>query len=153
MHGILFVSVVALEVKGSKFHFCNKEYPFVCATVQFDLIFLNSACYKNALKILGPFNLFLENKIFRTVRLKCMKSSLQISDCKTIWENSATSHTRIKPYNKVLHFTETVLNITFSRNSTGNSNSEKFKVHNFSSICTIMPNRDDNYKVILKELY
>ena len=39
---ILFVSMVAIEVKRSDFHFCNKEYTFICATVQFDLIFLNS---------------------------------------------------------------------------------------------------------------
>ena len=44
---ILFVSKVTIEVKSTDFHFCKKEYPFVCATVQFDLIFLNSSWYKS----------------------------------------------------------------------------------------------------------
>ena len=35
--------------KKLKFSFVKKEYPFACATVQFDWIFLNSARYKNAL--------------------------------------------------------------------------------------------------------
>ena len=53
IHEILFVSMVTVEVKSSDFHFCKKEYSFVCATVQFDLIFLSSAWYKNALNTPG----------------------------------------------------------------------------------------------------
>ena len=45
--------MVTIEVKSSDFHFYKKEFTFVCATVQFDLIFLNSAWYKCALNTPG----------------------------------------------------------------------------------------------------
>ena len=46
-----------------------------------------------------------------------------------------------------------MLNVTLNRNSTRNRNSEMFKVQNLSSIFTIMPNGDNDYKAILKELH
>ena len=53
MNYILFPWFNTLEVKSSDFHFLKKEYPFACATVQLDWIFLNSAWYKNALNTPG----------------------------------------------------------------------------------------------------
>ena len=51
-----------------------------------------------------------------------------------------------------LHFIETMLNATFHRNSTGNLNSVKYKVHDFSSLFTKMPNGFMEYKASSKEL-
>ena len=65
IHEILFVSLVTIEVKSSDLHFCKKEYPLVCATVQFHLIFLKAAWYKNALNNPGV--------IYRLCRIKSLK--------------------------------------------------------------------------------
>ena len=74
--------------KSSGFHFCKKEYSFVCATVQFDLIFVNSAWYKKHPR--GHLS-FLQNKIFKISRFKSVKSSLQriIFQFDLIFVNSA----------------------------------------------------------------
>ena len=72
MHEILFVSMVTIEAKSSDFHFCKKEYPFIRATVQFDLIFVNSAWYKNALNTLGVICRFFQNKILNLNALKIL---------------------------------------------------------------------------------
>ena len=50
--------MVTIEAKSSDFHFCEKECPFFCARYQFDLIFLNSAWYKNALMTQGYLSFF-----------------------------------------------------------------------------------------------
>ena len=49
IHGMLFVTMVSTEVKSPGFHFLKKEYSFVYATVQFDLLFSNTAWCKNTL--------------------------------------------------------------------------------------------------------
>ena len=60
---ILFISMVTIEVKCSDFHFCKTEYPFVHATVQFDLTSLNEAWYKNTLNTTGSFIVFAEQNL------------------------------------------------------------------------------------------
>ena len=66
----MFVSTVTVKLKSPDFHFLNKEYPLVCATDQFDLIFLNSASYnvQECLKHPGGYFIVLQNKIFKIAR-------------------------------------------------------------------------------------
>ena len=73
MHEILFVSMVTIEVKRSDFHLCKNEYLFVCATVPFDLIFLNSAWYKNALNTPGVIYRFGRIKSLKLLDLNALK--------------------------------------------------------------------------------
>ena len=57
------------------FHFCKKEYSFVYVTVQFDLIFLNSAWYKNALNTPGVIYRFCRIKSLKLLDLNALKFS------------------------------------------------------------------------------
>ena len=70
---MLFVSMVTVEVKSSDFHYCKKEYSFVWATVQFDLIFLSSARYKNALNTLEVNYHVCRIKSFKWLALNVLK--------------------------------------------------------------------------------
>ena len=75
VHEIVFVSMVTctIEVKSSDCHFCMKEYSFVCVTVQFDLIFFNSAWYKNALNTPGVIYHFCRIKSLKWLDLNALK--------------------------------------------------------------------------------
>ena len=59
----------------------------------------------------------------------------------------------IKPWRRVLHLNETVLNVTFNGYTmyTGKWNPKKFNVRDFSSILTILPNGDNDSEAALKE--
>ena len=71
--GLLFVSVLAIEIKCSDFHFCKKENTFIYATVQFYLIFLNSSWYKNALKTPEVIYRFCRTKSSKLLDLNALK--------------------------------------------------------------------------------
>ena len=68
-----FVSMVTLEVKRLDFHVLKNEYPFACATVQFDSVFLNSAWYKNALITSGIIYHFCRIKSLKLQDLNALK--------------------------------------------------------------------------------
>ena len=67
--------ILKVTKKSSDFHFCKKENPFGCATVQFDLIFLNSAWFKNALNTPEVICGFCRIKSLKLLDLKALKFS------------------------------------------------------------------------------
>ena len=75
-HEILFVSMVTIDVKISDFHFSKKVFICLCnSPVLFD--FLKLGMIQECLKHPRGHLLFLQNKIFKIVRYKCVKNSLQ----------------------------------------------------------------------------
>ena len=143
--------------KKLRFSFLQ-ERVFIClcnSPIWFD--FLKLSMVQECLKHSRGHLSFLQNKIFKLARFKCIKNSLQwtiFPNCPTLhWIRHFGCHfakqfgkfgsfryKRLKPWHKVLHFTETVLNVTFNRNSVWNWTHLKFNVGDFSSIFTIMPN-------------
>ena len=118
-------------ITPSCFHFCKKEYSFVCATVQFDLIFLNSLILLdlNVLKI-------LRNEYFSRIIPRYIESDTLGIRPQNNLGNSAASRTSIKTMiYKTTYFTESLFNATFStcKNSIRNRKNENFIVHDFFS--------------------
>ena len=67
---MFFVTIVTTEVKVPGFHFLEKEYSFIFASVQFD----GTVWYKNTLYTQRAFLLFSQNKIIKTARFKGIKN-------------------------------------------------------------------------------
>ena len=128
--------MVGIEVKSSDFHFFKKEYPFACATVQFDWIFLNSAWYKNGLITPGVIYRFcrinfLNLHDLKALKILCNEYFSQIVSCyiafdtlgvlsQNNWKIGPLQVQELKPWYRVLYFRETVLNVTFNGNPIGN---------------------------------